>query len=149
LLAFERLSFSTAAGKLLRLAFSPSHWSDWRMLQHKLEGLSRRLLVLGRWMAGTPATETKQGATTSLTVRPFHPLPYAGPVTLLSCQPEDDSWVFVDRYVVDRDGWAQVVPPDRLAIFHFPCGHMDALKPPFLEQFVARTVEIIESANRH
>jgi hypothetical protein len=68
-------------------------------------------------------------------------------VTLLSCQPLDDSWVFADRYEVDRDGWSKVVPADRLAIFHFPCAHMDALKTPFLEQFVAKTVEILEAAD--
>jgi len=152
LLSFERLSLSTAAAKLLRMALSPSHWSEWRTLQGKLGKLRHRLHALRGQStnpaSNPPATGTNQGPTTSLTAKPFHPLPYAGPVTLLSCQPLDENWVFADRYEVDRDGWSKVVPPDRLTVFHFPCDHMDALKPPFLEQFVAKTVEVIESSSR-
>ncbi len=151
LLAFQRLSPLTAAVKLLRLALSPSHWSEWRTLQGKLGKLRHRLPALrGSSTAPTndhPANGANQVTSTSLTAKPFHPLPYSGPVTLLSCQPLDDSWVFADRYEVDRDGWSKVVPADRLAIFHFPCAHMDALKTPFLEQFVAKTVEILEAAD--
>ncbi|HEY3838276.1 MAG TPA: amino acid adenylation domain-containing protein [Bryobacteraceae bacterium] len=148
LIGFERRSLLSSAGQAIRLAFSASRWRDRDWLQHKLSGLRRRFSALGDRLIGAathdPARQAAPISSAIPTAGSFRPQAYRGRVSVLACLEEDETWVF-ERYLVDRNGWAALVPADRLAIFPFPCGHLDALKPPHLDSFVQKTLELIDS----
>ena len=94
-------------------------------------------------VTGDPVRQATPISSAVPTAGSYHPLPYHGRVSLLSCLEEED-WVF-DRYLVDRNAWAAVVPADQLTVFPFACEHLDALKPPHLDSFIQKTLEIIGS----
>jgi amino acid adenylation domain-containing protein len=150
LLDLERRSALAAGAELIRLAFSPDRWRDRIWLRSKLPGLRRRLFAVRERVLGLftndPARKAKPVSSAVPTAEAFHPLPYTGRVSLLACMEEAENWVF-ERYVVDRDAWAKVVPSDCLTVIHFPCGHLDILRAPHLDSFVAKTLDIIGSSS--
>lgn len=147
LLRLERRSALAAGAKLIRLAFAPNQWLDrtWRRasFRRRLCAVAERLLGL---FPNGPALETKPMICAAPTAEAFHPLPYAGRVSVLACTEETEDWIF-ERYVVDRDGWARVVSAGHLAVFDFPCDHMDMFKAPYLDSFSTKTLELIGASS--
>lgn len=155
LLGYQRRSAISVFAMLTRLAFSPRRWRDPEWLRDRAEGFGKRLTALSQRVRHTlagdsapevePVREVNPVTVATSIAEAFQPRPYQGRVSVLACEHDrTEDWIF-ENYVVDYEGWAKLVPAERLRLYGFPCNHMDALDEPFRTKFTEKTLEVIEA----